>query len=519
MSCPITLSVAGGQNAAENGVFMKLSHILSEIEIISTNIPCFDFCFNKICSDTSELALGDIFICKRGSVADGHNYIKKAYELGARCFIVEEITDQLKNDNRLRYIRVRDTSLAEVKLLNAAFDYPARNMRLVAITGTNGKTSAAYMLKHILDRAGTCTGLIGTVKSFAGKTDITRKKSTSDFNSMTTPAPSELFSLLAEMRERGCDTVVLEASSHALKQKRLDALRFALGVFTNLSEDHLDYHKSLSDYINAKSHLFELSDSALINTDDPVGAYIAEKCACKVITYGKSKACDYRASKSELHDSSVELWVNLKDKAHIFCPIPGDFTVYNALCAAAAASYLGVDDRIITQALEAMPQIPGRLERVSSRNNINVFIDYAHTPDALEKAITTLKSSTRGRMITVFGCGGDREREKRPIMGRIATYLSDLTVITSDNSRNESTDKILSDILSGVSHNANYRVIPDRTDAINFALCIASSGDTLLLAGKGHEDYLLCGNKKKHFSEKEAVDNFYKNLESKGKKE
>ncbi|MBO7149226.1 MAG: UDP-N-acetylmuramoyl-L-alanyl-D-glutamate--2,6-diaminopimelate ligase [Clostridia bacterium] len=491
---------------------MKLSHILSEIEIVSTNIPCFDFCFNKICSDTSELELGDIFVCKRGSNTDGHEYIKKAYELGARCFVVERVTDELKNNSRLRYIRVKNTPLAEVKLLNAAFNYPARNMRLVAITGTNGKTSVAYMLKHILDCAGICTGLIGTVKSFAGKTDITRKKSSSDFNSMTTPPPSELFSLLTEMREHGCDTIVLEASSHALKQKRLDALQFALGVFTNLSEDHLDYHKSLSDYINAKSHLFELSDCALINTDDPVGADIAKKLSCNVITYGKSKACDHTAIQPVLNDSGIEFDARLKGQAHVSCPIPGEFTVYNALCAAAAASYLGVSDRIIVQALESMPQIPGRLERIRTPNDINIFIDYAHTPDALEKAITTLKSGTRGRMITVFGCGGNREREKRPIMGRIATYLSDLTVITSDNSRNESTDRILNDIVSGIGHNTNYKVLPDRTDAINFALCIARPGDTVLLAGKGHEDYLLCGNEKKHFSEKETVENFYKRI-------
>ncbi|MBQ4137439.1 MAG: UDP-N-acetylmuramoyl-L-alanyl-D-glutamate--2,6-diaminopimelate ligase [Clostridia bacterium] len=489
---------------------MKFCQILSDIKILSTNITCFDFCFNKICSDTGKLSLGDIFICKRGTVTDGHDYIIKAYELGARCFVVERITDELKSDGRLRYIRVKDTALAEVMLLNAAFGYPANNMRLVAITGTNGKTSVAYMLKHILDCAGICSGLIGTVKSYAGKKDITRKKNESSFNSMTTPTPDELFSLLAQMRELGCDTVVLEASSHALKQKRLDALRFTLGIFTNLSEDHLDYHKSLSEYAKAKAHLFELCDSALINTDDSVGANIAKGCPCKVITYGKSDACDYCAAKLRLNDSGIEFWARLKGEAHISCPIPGEFTVYNALCAASAASILGVSDKTIAKALEAMPQIPGRLERVSSRDNINVFIDYAHTPDALEKAITTLKSSTRGRMITVFGCGGDREREKRPVMGRIATYLSDLTVITSDNCRNESAKKILDDIVSGVRHNSNYRVIPERRDAIYFALCMAKPGDTVLLAGKGHEDYLLCGNEKKHFSERETVEDFYK---------
>ena len=491
---------------------MKLYQILSEIEILSTNITCFDFCFNKICSDTSKLSHGDIFVCKCGTNTDGHGFIKKAYELGARCFIVERVTEELKSNQKLRYIHVKDTALAEVKLLNAASGYPSRNMRLVAITGTNGKTSVAYMLKHILDSAGICAGLIGTVKSYAGNKDITLKKSVSSFNSMTTPAPDELFSLLSDMQKRGCETVVLEASSHALKQKRLDALRFTLGIFTNLSEDHLDYHKSLSDYINAKSHLFELSDCALINVDDPVGASIAESCPCKVITYGKNKACNYSAIQPVLHDSGIEFRARLKSEAHISCPIPGEFTVYNALCAASAASFLGVGDNIIAQALKAMPQIPGRLERISSQDNVNVFIDYAHTPDALEKAITTLKSNTVGRMITVFGCGGDREREKRPIMGRIATYLSDLTIITSDNSRNESIERIFDDIVSGVRHNANYKVIPDRTDAINHALCIAKSGDTVLLAGKGHEDYLLCGNEKKHFSERETVENFYKRI-------
>ncbi len=489
---------------------MKFCDILSDVKILSTNITSFNFCVGRICSDTCCLSLGDVFVCRRGTKTDGHTLIRKAYELGARTFVVDTVTQELKSDPRFRYICVEDTSLAEVKLLNAAYGYPGCDMRLIAITGTNGKTSCAYMLKAILDKSKSRCGLIGTVKCLASDKDITKKKGKSDFSSMTTPSPAELFELLSEMRSLGCDTVILEASSHALSQRRLDSLKFELGIFTNLSEDHLDYHKSLSDYRSAKAHLFELCENALINTDDSDGRYIAQTCPCTLFTYGKNNTADYKAVDASLESTCVSFNMHSKSDLHITCPIPGEFSVYNALAAAAGAKILGVDDTVIQQALGSLAQIPGRLERISTPDNTGIFIDYAHTPDALEKVIMTLKKICTGRLITVFGCGGDREREKRPIMGRIASSLSDITVVTSDNCRSESPDKIISEIVAGIKRNSSFKVIYNRKEAIEYALGLAKDNDIVLLAGKGHEDYDIIGKEKHRFSEREIVQEYYK---------
>ncbi|MBQ7821479.1 MAG: UDP-N-acetylmuramoyl-L-alanyl-D-glutamate--2,6-diaminopimelate ligase [Clostridia bacterium] len=489
---------------------MRFCDILSDVKILATNIPSYNFCFGKICSDSSKAELGDVFVCRRGSTADGHDFIEKAYKLGARTFIVDRITDYMLQNPQLRYIRVADTSLTEVKMLDAAYGYPSRGMKLIGITGTNGKTSTAYMIKAILDAAGYRTGLIGTVKSFAGEDDITHTSSVSKFSSMTTPSPVELFSLLADMKRRGCNAVVMEASSHALAQKRLDSLRFTVGIFTNLSEDHLDYHKDISDYRNAKAHLFDLCKTALINTDSHDGKLIANACPCNFFTYGTDTDADFFADAPLFESTQTSFTLCDNARMNIVCPIPGEFTLYNALAAASCAKLLGVTDEAICCALKGLKQIPGRLERVSVPTGTNVFIDYAHTPDALEKVLITLRKSCNGKLITVFGCGGDREREKRPIMGRIATSLSDITVITSDNPRSEDPKKIISEIAVGVKRNSDFRIIENRAQAIEFALSVSKAGDTVLLAGKGHEDYEVVGNEKRHFSEHEVIKSLYK---------
>ena len=495
------------------GVFMRFCEILSDLMILSTYITSFDFCFGKICSDTEKLKYGDVFVCRRGSHADGHDFIKKAYENGARTFVVDRIVPYLKENPELRYICVSDTSLAEVKMLDAAFGHPSRNMKLIGITGTNGKTSTAYMIKAIFDAAGYTTGLIGTVKTLVGSDDITRASAASKFNSMTTPSPSELYSVLADMSKRGTEVVVMEASSHALAQKRLDGLRFSLGIFTNLTEDHLDYHKTFADYRAAKAHLFELSEKALINSDSPDGKIIESGCPCRAYTYAQFSDADFTASDTSYGEANTRFTMkygeNGENSVQIDCPIPGEFTVYNVLAAASAAKLFGLSDTVIREAFEKLPQIPGRLERVNVPVHINVFIDYAHTPDALEKALNTLKATCRGRLITVFGCGGDREREKRPMMGRIATNISDITVITSDNCRTENPQKIISEIVLGAKRNSNYKVIENRKEAIRYALSVAKESDTVLLAGKGHEDYEIVGKEKRHFSERETIRDFY----------
>lgn len=489
---------------------MRFSDLIRDTKVLSTNITNFDFCVKHITSDSKKISFGDVFIARPGTKYDGHSFIKEAYLNGARAVICERVTKELKDNSAIRYIKVEDSAAAEAKMLNIAFGEPAKNMRLMAVTGTNGKTTTAYMLKAILDKAGHKTGIIGTVKTLAGDTDITQKSNITSVSPMTTPSPEELFSSLYKMRELGVDTVVLEASSHALMQKRLDGLHFDIGIFTNLTEDHLDYHKTLSEYRNAKAHLFELCDKALINTDCDDGKIIASGCKCPVYTYGKAEDADFRAENTgrESGHTEYELVTKVK-KAQISCPIPGEFTVYNTLAAISASILAYVDVKTAADAVKNLSQIPGRLERIDTPDGINLYIDYAHTPDALENVLKVLKGNGDSRLITVFGCGGDREREKRPIMGRIATNISDFTIVTEDNSRSEDTDSIIADISAGIASN-NFVIIKDRRKAIFFALETATNGDTVLLAGKGHEDYTIIGKEKRHFSEKEVIKEYYK---------
>ncbi len=487
---------------------MRFFEILENTRILATNITNFDFCFNKVCSNSDCAELGDIFICRRGSSSDGHDYIENAHKRGAKTFVCEYITDYLHKNPDIRYIVVKDASLAEVRMLDTLYGHPTKDMKLIGITGTNGKTSCAYMIKSLFDSAGYKTGLISTIKTLACDKDITKTTSESEYNSMTTPSPAQLYEYLYKMKEYGVEIVVMEASSHALVQRRLDALHFSLGIFTNLSEDHLDYHKDLTQYMQAKAHLFELCNIALINTDCKYGKAIFKALPCKAFSYGSEADFSFKEPKYAAKDTSFVL-VHEEEKVLLKCPVPGDFTVYNALAAAAAAKIFKIDNKIIKSAMNNLAQIPGRLERVDIPCNFDVYIDYAHTPDALEKVLLTLKRVCRGRLITVFGCGGNREREKRPIMGRIATAVSDITVITSDNSRNEPREKIISEILSGVKRNSNYKVIENRKDAIRYALAIAKDGDTLLLAGKGHEDYEITENTRRHFCEKEIIKEYF----------
>ncbi len=492
---------------------MKFSDVICCVKILATNINTFDFCFNKIVSDSQSVSYGDIFICKQGTRLDGHDYIKEAIENGAKAVVCERLTEYLKSNPKIRYTVVKDTLLAEAKMLYKYAGEPAKGMRLIAVTGTNGKTSSAYMIKAIFTKAGSKVGMIGTVKNYAGELDITRTTQETSQSSMTTPAPNELYALLNDMKECGVDTVVLEASSHALSQKRLDGLHFDIGIFTNLSEDHLDYHKTFKDYRNAKSHLFELCDTAIINTDTDDGKIIYENAKCKKYSYGKSRDADLVAFDCQTTGKGVSYCLGFKgtDK-NVNLPILGEFSIYNSLGAIACAVVSGINLSIATAALENLSQIPGRLERIEVPDNINLYIDYAHTPDALEKVLLTLKSAIGTKLITLFGCGGDREREKRPIMGRIAANLSDFTIVTEDNSRTEDSDKIISEIVSGINTDS-YTVIKDRHKAIFYALRNAHNGDTVLLAGKGHEDYEIVGNQRKHFSEKEIIEEYYKSFE------
>ncbi len=485
---------------------MRLSDVLKDVKILRTNITGFDFCISKISSDTDSISYGDVFVCRRGFKLDGHDFIKEAYSRGARSFVVERLTPELLENDTYRYIQVDDTSLSEALMQNAYFGYPCEGMRLVGITGTNGKTSVSYMLKHILDTLGYSTGLIGTVKSMVGDTDLGAEHGT-----MTTPSPNALYSTLAKMRELGADTVIMETSSHALDQKRVDALDFELGIFTNLTEDHLDYHKTITGYKKAKRHLFDLCRRALINSDSDFGRELADTLDGEIFTYGRNKSASFFADNAYFESECTLYEAQIKGKRiSVECPVTGEFSLYNSLAALSAAVILGADPHAAARTLSSLGQIPGRLEKYSLKSGASLYIDYAHTPDAMKNVLEALSGIPHGKIITVFGCGGDREKQKRPIMGRIATCMSDLTVITGDNSRSEKTSDIIADIVSGVGYKSNFLVIEDRKEAILKAISLAEGNDIILLAGKGHENYEIIGNSKRYFSEKDIISEFTK---------
>ncbi len=506
----MTLGRGNGQFPAAEGVAMRFSDILKDVKILRTNITNFDFCISKISSNTDSIGYGDVFVCRRGFKLDGHNFINEAFRRGARSFVVEKLTPELLQNDSYRFVEVDDTDLAEALMQNAYFGYPADGMRLIGITGTNGKTSVSYMLKHIFDTLGCKTGLIGTVKSLVGNTDIT-PAGISSYNSMTTPPPDTLYSTLAKMKSLGADTVIMETSSHALDQKRADALSFELGIFTNLTEDHLDYHKTVTNYKKAKRRLFDISKSALLNIDSDFGRELADSLPAEVFTYGKHPDADFLACGASFGADLTSYTVRHKDAvSKVCCPIPGEFSLYNSLAAVSAAAVMGVNLNSAAEALSSLGQIPGRLERYELTCGCTLYIDYAHTPDALKNVLSTLSAIPHNRIITVFGCGGNRERQKRPTMGYIASDMSDITIITGDNSRCEKTCDIINDIVSGVRCKKNCIITEDRKEAILKAISVAERDDIILLAGKGHEDYEIIGDTKRYFSERDIISEFIK---------
>jgi UDP-N-acetylmuramoyl-L-alanyl-D-glutamate--2,6-diaminopimelate ligase len=502
----------------------KLSQLLSQIAIIATNLSSTDIELGAIKTNSFEVAEGDIFVCIKGGKFDGHDFICVAHERGASLVIVEHITAYLEAHPELKYVQVENTRLANAHMWNELCGRPSDKLILVAVTGTNGKTSTTYFLREIFKAAGYITGIVGTVKCLVGdNTEIINEVADSNVNSMTTPAPEKLYPELAHMAEEGVEIVFLEASSHSLAQYRLDPLKFAVGIFTNLSPEHLDYHGSMEEYFNAKKRLLSLCGVAVVNADDKYFSTLIGNVKVPLVTYsaccgaGAPINCDginadYTAKNPRCALAIGGIAYDLLEKGYLYritCPVYGDFTVYNTLAAISAARLFGIKPYVIANALENCPQVPGRMERVELPEDldIEIFIDYAHTPDALEKVLDTLVSRKKpeGRLVVLFGCGGDRDKTKRPIMGRTATTIADFTIITSDNSRSENPRSIICDILRGVDKDASYKVIERRRDAIIYAIENSLPGDIILLAGKGHEDYEIDATGKHPFSEREIV--------------
>jgi UDP-N-acetylmuramoyl-L-alanyl-D-glutamate--2,6-diaminopimelate ligase len=447
-------------------------------------------------TDSRTVGRGWLYLAVRGSQLDGHRFVPDAVRRGAVAVAVESPLGQ----GTVPEIVVRDGKRAALALGQAWYGYPGRNLTLIGVTGTNGKTTTTGLIRHLFnedDQAGS----IGTLGAFDGRGEAVN----STAGSLTTPGPIDLQATLAELVARSCRHVAMEASSHSLDQGRLDGLAFAAGVYTNLTRDHLDYHGTMEAYLASKlklSALLTLEGVEVVNLDD--AAWAALPARAPRVTFGLHPAADLRARGVTLDASGSRFRLEGRfGTAEASLPLLGDFNVSNALAAAACAVGLGRPLDAVVRRLAASPQVPGRMERIAERP-CTVLRDYAHTPDALERALATLRRLTRGRVIVLFGCGGDRDKGKRPLMGRIAAVGSDLAIATSDNPRTEDPGAIIDDIEQGMDGVPHRRVV-DRLEAIHVALAEARPGDTLLLAGKGHETYQVLGTEKVPFDEREIV--------------
>lgn len=446
-------------------------------------------------ADSRSAGPGTLYVAVRGSQTDGHRFIADAVARGAAAALVE-----VPQEIAVPQVVVRDGRRASLAAARAWYGNPSRRLTLIGVTGTNGKTTTVGLLRHVFNASGTA-GSIGTLGAYDGA----GAEVPSSAGALTTPGPIDLQATLAAMRDRGVTHVAMETSSHSLDQGRLDGLTFAAGVFTNLTRDHLDYHGTMEQYLAAKlrlsSHL-ALDGIEVVNFDDPVWRDMPERAGR--ITFGLGDGAMLRATDIELSASGSRFRLTGRwGEADASLPLLGDFNIANALAAAACALGLGRTLTEVTGRLAATPQVPGRMERIAGRPCV-VLRDYAHTPDALERALATLRPLTPGRLIVVFGCGGDRDRGKRPIMGRIAAERADLAVVTSDNPRTEDPEVIIDDVEEGMGSVPHLREV-DRRAAIGAALAEAGPEDTVLLAGKGHETYQVIGTDKLPFDEREIV--------------
>lgn len=467
-----------------------------------------------ITTDSREVVAGSLFIAIEGLHTDGHKYLCAAADGGACAAVVSERAiyegRACKGCSEMTTAVVEDCREAAARLCAAFYGNPQKKMKFIGVTGTNGKTSVSKMIFEILRRSGILCGLIGTAGCFIGDEELDIRSSDPNAN-MTTPDPEELYKILSLMYARGVEYVIMEVTSHALALSKVAPIGFEIGVFTNLSEDHLDLHGDMENYFAAKKKLFELCRTAVINFDDRYGRRLAAALPCRVYSCTQEgRECDLSASEIHISPRGIEYKLcSHRLRMRIRSSLKGRFNVMNTLEAAAVAAIVGVTANEIKETMANLGTIKGRFEKVKldMRAEFSVYIDYAHTPDALENLLATARSLSRlgQRVVLLFGCGGDRERAKRAIMGRIATSMADLTVITSDNSRSERPADIINDITSGADGGGIYTVIEDRREAIEYVIKNARRGDIILLAGKGHEEYEIDGRGKRPFSEKDIV--------------
>ena len=473
---------------------MRLRELLEGMEVISQTISP-DTEITHVCVDSRATQKGSLFVAVPGNRCDGGHYARQAVDRGAVCVVCQS---ELPPD--LPWVKVRDARLALSQLACRWYGHPSRQLTMLGVTGTNGKTTVTYLLRHILQRTGMKTGLIGTVQNIVGEQTLPAQR--------TTPDALQIQQLLSAMTKNGCSHAVMEVSSHALDQHRAEGIDFAVGIFTNLTEDHLDYHGTMGCYCDAKAKLFQMSRMGVCNADDPWTERLLAGASCPSVYYGIHNPAEVWAEDIFLHSRSVDFTVcTARTRTPVHLGVPGRFSVYNALGTIAACGELGIPPEECAAALATFPGVAGRMEVVPTPGKpYTLLIDYAHTPDALENVLKTVRGFAQNRVIAVFGCGGDREREKRPLMGHIAGKLADLTIITSDNPRTEEPMAIIRDILPGIAGAEDkYIVEPDRRGAIALAMGRAAAGDVIVLCGKGHETYQEIGDKTIPMDEREIV--------------
>ena len=472
---------------------MKLKDLLNGLTVISSTAD-MDAEITGVNYDSRQVVPGDVFVAISGFSADGHKFIPMAVQKGAVCAVCEHAVEEIP------CVVVEDTRKALAIIGANWFDHPACEMTMVGITGTNGKTTSTYLIKSILEqKAGAKVGLIGTIQNMIGSEVLHTER--------TTPESFELQKLFRQMADAGCTHVVMEVSSHALALHRVYGVRFAVAVFTNLTQDHLDFHETMENYCDAKAILFRNCDCAIYNIDDPWNERLLRGSTCRRFSYGIEQDCDLRAKEVHLAADCVKYTAEAETEwTHAEIGIPGAFTIYNTLDAIAACWNLGVSLEDCADALHKNHGVKGRMEIIPTPGkNYTILNDYSHTPDSLENVIRAVKGFAKGRTIALFGCGGDRDRTKRPIMGKIAASMADYAIVTSDNPRTEQPQAIIDDILAGMDGYDNYTVIVDRVEAIHYAMDHAQAGDVIILAGKGHEDYQEIGHEKIHMDEREIV--------------
>lgn len=473
---------------------MKLSALLQDIEW--TLLYGEEKEINAIAYDSRKVQKGDLFVCITGFQTDGHKYAQKAIEAGAVAILCEKA---IQSDNKdVTILQTKNTRHALAILSSNYYKHPCNSMNVIGVTGTNGKTTTTYLIKSVLDSIGHKVGIVGTIENRIGQKVLHADR--------TTPESLELQQLFYQMKQENVTDVVMEVSSHSLDLHRVDGIQYNIGIFTNLTQDHLDYHKTMENYKIAKSLLFQRSNKSVINIDDEAGEFMKQNAKGEVLTFGIDKQADITAKEIDISADGVKFTLCYDNKQYmVSLHTPGRFSIYNALGAIGACIFMGIAMEDIIAGLNSNVGVAGRFQTIKS-TKANAIVDYAHTPDGLENILKTAQEFVKGKIITVFGCGGDRDKTKRPIMGEIAGKLSDYCIITSDNPRTENPASILDDVEVGMKKtNCEYIKLVDRREAIRHAVEYGQKGDLIIIAGKGHEDYQIFADKTIHFDDVEEV--------------